>query len=91
VVAPGEPEWLPEDTEAALEWQDYQDTLCSGCGFPIAECFHPDMEEAYTAAGLTCHACSTRERAAKERAKHPNADLAGVFFTVTKEAPDPRG
>lgn len=81
----GEPEWLPEDIEAALEWQDYQSSLCSGCGNPKAECFDPKNEDDYEAEPLRCHACATRDRKAKLVGSDEHADASGLYFAVTRD------
>lgn len=33
----GEPYWLPEDSEKALEWLRYEKTLCPECKMPDSE------------------------------------------------------
>ena len=61
VVADGEPLWLPEDLEAALEWRAHLDSQCSGCGHPASQTFNPDFEGAFEAEPVVCHACKKRE------------------------------
>lgn len=58
---PGEPLWLPEDTEAALAWAEAQADLCPGCGRPRDECFDPDGPD-YQATLLRCRACEERDK-----------------------------
>ena len=73
--------WLPEDTEAALEWQAWQQRLCSGCGTPRDE----SMDEhgpAYEAEPLRCRACEARDMASR-RFTEADGDTAGLFFTVS--------
>lgn len=88
-VEPDEPQWLPEDTEAAIEWQLYQNSLCSGCRRPRQESFAVGMDDHYDVTELQCHACAARERRAWNT--RPNAGESpsfGRFFVVKPEAPN---
>lgn len=73
--------WLPEDTEAALEWADYQATLCTGCGRRRDESFNPDGPD-YEAEAWCCFACQARDHKAHEWREDNNADPAGIYFVV---------
>jgi hypothetical protein len=78
--------WLPEDQQAALEWQAHKDLLCSGCGQPRDECFAPENSFRYTAEPLECHACAARER--KKWARNKNREAKdppefGMYYSVT--------
>ena len=79
----GEPDWLPEDTEAALAWQEEQDALCE-CGQPRSESMSPDGPD-YAVTALRCRACEAREAAAARWAKDEHAILHGIKFAVTEE------
>ena len=61
VVGPDEPLWLASDLEAVLEWQRWCDQVCGGCGQPLLEAIDPDLEGAYEAHAVVCHACAARE------------------------------
>ena len=78
----GEPHWLPEDTQAALEWDAWRRSKCSGCGQPLAECMGdgPDAVE-YEPEIVTCFACKARDEARRSWAEGDN-DTAGVKFGV---------
>lgn len=76
--------WLDEDTAAALEWIDYEASLCSGCGHPRAESFDPKNAFEYDAEPLQCHACKARDERAAARNKKPNTDHAGIYYAITK-------
>lgn len=90
VIEPGEPEWLDEDIEAALEWIAYQDSLCSGCGNPKSECWDPDRDGTYEAIAVQCFACAARDaenrRASEARAsdRMGSSSFDGLYFAVTE-------
>lgn len=79
VVGPGDAQWLPDDTEAALTWQAVQDTKCSGCGHDRAESMAAATEDDWVAKPIRCHACATRDRAARAFTEQ-NGDSAGQFW-----------
>ncbi len=80
-VYPGDPGWLPDDTLAALDWQEYEATRCSGCGQPRDECMaHEDDAPAYEVTMTRCHACS----AAAAEGKAFDGDTAGLYPLVRK-------
>jgi hypothetical protein len=72
--------WLPEDTEAALEWQRWQRQLCSGCGQPTDETMDADGP-GYDAVALRCRACETRDRSA-EQWRSQGGSTEGLFFSI---------
>lgn len=77
---------MSEDIDAALEWIEYDDSLCSGCKLPRSETFDPANEEAYDVEALRCHACGAREFKASLRAENRNPDSAtsyGEYFAVS--------
>lgn len=83
---PGEPQWLPEDTEAALEWLEWKDSLCSGCGQPRHEAFDSANTDAYSVTALECHPCAARERRAYADQQSRDAGQPpafGRFYAVT--------
>jgi hypothetical protein len=91
VVAAGEAEWLPEDTEAAIEWQTHQQSLCSGCRRPRVESFDIAMDDHYDVTELQCHACAAKERRGwnAARANDPGSPPPfGRFYVVTPEVAD---
>ena len=79
---PHEPQWLEEDAEAALDWLEYEQNKCPGCGRQRDECFADDGPD-YTTTPLVCWACQDRDNTARQYQKG-NGDTAGVFF-VTEE------
>lgn len=85
MIGPGEPAWLPEDTDAALEWLEHQESLCGGCGRPRHESFDPDSEDSYDAHVLVCHACRAREQRAAEMRSGDNADTSGIYIAITRD------
>lgn len=85
VVVERGPEWLDEDQDAALEWQEYDASLCSGCHHPRDESFAKENDDKYTAEVLTCHACASKDRLAHNRSQSREKDTpppAGEYFTV---------
>lgn len=77
--------WLDEDTQAALEWQEWDDARCSGCGHPRYEAWSPEMESAYEAVPMRCHACAERERAGKRLRKIDPDGTEGLYVHVVEE------
>lgn len=69
-----EPEWLSEDTEAALEYLAYLSSLCSGCGNPKSECMDEANEDAYEVVPVMCFACAARD--AEQRSVAERLDTA---------------
>jgi hypothetical protein len=81
-----DPEWLEADTEAALEWAEYEASICTGCGHPRGESFDRKRYNAYTAEVIRCHACAAREREAETWQRDKNSDMAGAYF-IARERP----
>lgn len=81
---PREPQWLPDDFDAALEWQEADQNKCPGCGRPRDECFSDDAPD-YEAKPVVCWSCQERDIAAKRFAEANGGQTPGVYF-VTEEA-----
>src|SRR5262245_59814936 len=62
LVAPGEPQWLDEDVDLALEWQAEQ-TISHHCGQPLDESAG-NAEGQYEIRTVRCWACYESEKAA---------------------------
>lgn len=75
-----DPEWLPEDVDEALAFEEFEAENCPGCGEPKIETFDPANEWAYRAVAVACHACAARKRA---EAKLDILD--GVYCYVEKK------
>lgn len=83
VVGPGEPMWLPEDADLALEWQAEQDITCKGCGQPVDESTATASEGGYEGHAVVCFGC----RELRQHASGFESDaLAATKFYVTKAA-----
>jgi hypothetical protein len=76
---------LAEDTDAALEWIDYQASLCSGCGLPRHETMARANEERYDVERIVCHACKVQGSRARADAESENTDTAGMFYAIIDE------
>lgn len=87
VVGVGEPLWLSEDRQAALEWQAYQKALCPGCKRPRTESFDVAHDDAYDVVALQCHACAARDRRAynRSRQREDGTPLFGQYYAVVLE------
>lgn len=83
--------WLPEDTEAALEWADFEASLCAGCGNPRDECMSPDADGTYEAVPFHCFACATRDaedrRIGEDRSsgQFGSGAFDGLFVAITEK------
>ncbi len=81
VVYPGDPVWLPDDTLAALDWQEHEATKCPGCGQPRDESMaHEDDSPPYEVTLNRCQAC----KAAAIEVKAFGGDTAGLYPLVRK-------
>lgn len=84
-----EPEWLPEDTQAALEYMEYEESLCpGGCGFPKHESFDRANEDSFRVEMIACHACAKRQSKARDAAQSENTVTDGVFWVVHRDDDD---
>jgi len=81
-VGPGEPLWLDEDRQAALEWIAYDESLCPGCRTDRSETMDPAADDSYETVALRCHKCAARERAGKKFAADESADTSGLYIAV---------
>lgn len=84
-VTERDPEWLPEDLEAALRYQAEQDALCSACGQPRGESF--DGANRYEVITHRCDACAAigqrSWQAHKNRPKNGPPPL-GIYYGLKK-------
>ena len=80
----GEPDWTNEDTQAALDWQAWEDGKCPGCGQPAAESMaHEDVSPEYKAEIKRCHACKVVAIDMHEMTKD-GGDTAALYSLVRK-------
>jgi predicted Fe-S protein YdhL (DUF1289 family) len=77
---PEEPQWLPEDFEAALDWAEFEANKCPGCGRQRDECFADDGPD-YEGEALVCWSCHARD----VKAQQMTGPQPGTFF-VAREA-----
>lgn len=82
---PGEPYWLDDDQDAALEYMDHLDSICSGCGQPRHESFAEENFLNYHTTALRCHACADKEMTARARQKDDKASTEGIYLVVEKK------
>ena len=77
---------MEEDWQAALEWQEYQQSLCPNCGLPRVETFDKATDDHWNVEVVHCHACAARESKAWARNSNRDRDSApefGAFYAVT--------
>lgn len=60
-----DPLFTEEDAEEILDYLQWKDSICSGCGQPKHESFAPENTYAYRGVALNCHACGAKTRAAR--------------------------
>jgi len=85
----GEPLWLPEDTELALEYMAEQRLRCSGCGHPRDESMDPERADQWNSSTAVCYACAeidAEKRHWRDADNKSSDDLDGRLFYVTKES-----
>lgn len=81
-----EPEWKDDDRDAAMALQDYEASLCSGCGHPLEETTDPEKEYAYKAAlPLRCHYCTAAARAQEDYRDNPHSEA--LHFPIELREP----
>jgi hypothetical protein len=88
VVYPGEPQWLPDDTVAALDWLAYDMARCSGCGHQLADTVGPGEFDKWNAEKSgACDACRAIDRAARLVAgtDDPVPETTGARFRVWRD------
>lgn len=83
VVRPGEPLFTAEDTDYALWFSEWERSICSGCGLPLAESTDPDNEFEFTAEPVRCHGCYVKETASEHFAD-PVKNRRGLRFRVRR-------
>lgn len=84
VVAPGQPEWLPEDRDKVIAYELEQDSLCpGGCGRPARESMARENQLKYRAEPIRCHACAERDRTKQAYDKREGSDDSGLFIRLT--------
>lgn len=65
VPQPGEPYWLPADTDGLLALQSDEDTRCGGCNQLLEQSMDPDNSELWDTVHdplPVCHACAAMDR-----------------------------
>ncbi len=83
VVGAGEPAWLSDDFDAAMEWMEAEANKCPGCGMFRDECMSDEPPD-YVATPIVCHACMERDVRADQHAKG-GGSRAGVYFVTEQE------
>lgn len=72
-----------------LAWQAHLDELCT-CGNSLLESTDPEMEGAYEAHAVVCHACAAREAASKKFADSNGVKLATRLDPAARDYLDRR-
>lgn len=84
IVDPGEPLWTQEDTDLAVALTEIEGERCPGCGHSRVESMNPDNEFDFVATPAKCHACATRDRAARRAGSSDSWDDAGINWMTTR-------
>lgn len=80
-----EPEWNDEDRAYALALEQYEASLCSGCGEPLEETTKPEHDGAYRAElPIRCHRCTAAGVATEAYEENPQPQ-ALMFPVVLDE------
>lgn len=83
-VYPGDPQWLFDDAQAAIDWQSDQNQRCDGCGQYRAESEKKENSFAYRAEARRCHACYAIDAKAAAIRKTKEDPLAGTRYRLHK-------
>lgn len=84
ILRDGEPLWRQDDTDLAVALLEYEAERCPGCGHSRAESMDPAHEFDWRVEPARCHACATRERAARSASADETWSDAGIQWVVTR-------
>ncbi len=75
-----------------MEWQEWKDSFCKGCGLPRHETFadpppgwpltRGHWEDRYDTKVLVCAACASLQRKQRLAHDHKGMPAAGLYFAV---------
>ena len=85
IVQPGEADWLEDDAKAALEWQEWHNGLCTGCGVHRSDGMNPEHQFSFEATPYRCFPCQEREKRSYQWSKNHADGQApdfGVYWAV---------
>lgn len=68
------PAWTREDRDALLGLEQYEGTLCPGCGNPRQLAWHAHLEDDWESDLLVCAACTS---------KNPGPERAQQVYAIT--------
>lgn len=54
-------EWLPEDVEGLRLLDAYEQSVCDGCGQPLAESLDPAHRREYSVRIVPCNGCESKQ------------------------------
>lgn len=75
-------EWLGDDLDWAMAWQEEQDSLCPGCAQPLEESTDESLKDQWVAHEVTCYSCMAKARV--DRSPQPGRR----FWVRRKVRPD---
>lgn len=76
-----DPLFTDDDAEELLDYLQWKDSICSGCGQPKHESFAVENTWAYDGVVLECHACAAMRRAERRLDVHD-----GLYSFAEKKA-----
>jgi hypothetical protein len=77
--------WTEDDRAWAIALLDLEADTCS-CGQSFSEATQPDAEGRYKATPVRCHACATRDSAARKFLEGaPESASDGLRFNITRK------
>lgn len=80
---PGDVLWTEEDRAWALALLKVEAESCRGCGQPLGDSTAPELEEAWRAEVIKCHACATAGHHLESWQKQ-GGDTHGASVHVTR-------
>jgi hypothetical protein len=83
-MSTGEPQWLPDDLELALEWQREDQLRCKTCGHHLDETLADDAFNKYEAGEMTCHGCQVIEWR-RTTLSEEERDMAGMSIYAIRK------
>lgn len=82
-------DWTDGDREHALALDEYERSLCDGCGQPKARAWHPHMAGRFAAGDIECQGCTALNDWVRQQSEaKTNEGRELKFYLVDQGPPD---